>query len=79
MAKPHARIRDPVLLTLRVWKKFSRILGHMLLALYQVHKRIQYVREPTISNKLSRFLFTPHTFRTLITLRNIKLEFIKLV
>jgi len=51
----------------------------MLLALYQVHKRIQYVREPTISNKLSRFLFTPHTFRTLITLRNIKLEFIKLV
>ena len=48
MAKPHARIRDPVLLPLRVWKKFSRVLDNMLLALYQVHNRIQYVREPTI-------------------------------
>lgn len=59
MAKTHARIRDPVFLTLRVWKKFSRVLDHMLLALYQVDKRIQYVREPTISKILSRFLFTP--------------------
>jgi len=59
MAKIHARIRDSVLLPLRVWKKFSRVLNHMLLALYQVHKRIQYVREPTISKKLPRFLFAP--------------------
>ena len=77
MAKTHARIRDPVFLPLRVWKKFSRVLDHVLLA-YIRFTNIYIMYENPRPPKIYPVSYThPRTFHTLITLWNVNFKFIK--